>query len=404
VLLDDAGQLRKFHSDAVDEYIEQALNEPELPPLEAFVPLDVNRDGKLDYVLLGASRELEEGVVSAPVYVLLAEAARLSLVQTLELPVADAGQVQTSSFLQPSDVDGDGDWDVVVAVAGVGMGVLVYDADTSETFDAGVDVSDVGSGADAGADAGPADGGTSLAPSVGPYHFRSWGKPIENTSAVALRDHDRDGAVDALLFLEGASAELRMNDGSGDFVAMTTTGLTEGRVGCVDDFDNDGRLDVLAVSDSLVLRLGTSEADDFDQGLELDPEGAVPASSVVCVDMDNDGDLDVVTAGRKGTALHLNRLEPSTVEDSNYYDFKFVGRDGNSAALGTVVEVSTGERTRRQEFVGSGQAHQPASPVSHWGLGKNTTLELVRITWPNGLVREDDDWIANDTVTALQPE
>jgi enediyne biosynthesis protein E4 len=81
-----------------------------------------------------------------------------------------------------------------------------------------------------------------------------------------------------------------------------------------------------------------------------------------------------------------------------------VGRGNNASALGTTVELRVGGDVYRRSHFVSGQAHMPASPLLHFGLGGANVVDEVRVTWPNGEAREDSDWVANDTVTAIQPE
>ena len=416
VILDDGGKVRHFVAQAVDEYGEQTVDLPDLPPLASFALADLNRDGRLDYVFLEAPGDAQPVRLHV---VLGGSAGRFDWVQTLEFTANDE-VTQSAAFLQPADVDADGDWDVVVAAPGLGLGVFVYE-EHANGADAGVEEG-AGARADAGADPdakAPSDGGAyrdagetqpdgeTVAFGDGPFAFRSWssaGEQIDEIAAVILGDMDADGVSEGFFFLEGSRVQLRSDMWPPVLAPAVGRGRPMGSIGCVEDFDNDGRVDILAASDTLDLRRGAKEANTFASALELDPEGAYPAASIVCVDLDNDGDVDVLTSGQKGTALHLNRLEPATTDDARYYDFKFVGRGDNAAALGTRVEVTVGDVTRRRDFVASGQAHLPATPTLHFGLGDDEQLDEVTITWPNGLVRVDTDWVANDTVTALQPE
>lgn len=394
VIIDADGVLRRYDSGSVDEYVEVPLELPEIGPLAAFVLLDFNRDGRLDYVLLEESRSADGGESLAVVHVVRGgKDNTLERVQTLELLPAEGGAAQATAFLQPADVDGDGDWDVVVAAPGVGLGVFLYGEDTAHVQDAGVtELADAG--------------GVEEPPSSGPYSYRPWAEvsdveTVEDTTAIVLRDFDFDGEVDAILF--GEELTLHRGDESGGFHGADVSGLVGGTMGCVDDFNNDGRLDLLSISDELVVRLGNSKG-GFSKGVDLDVKDVVPVSSVVCADLDNDGDVDIVTIGKRGTRVHLNRLEPVEVRDASYLDFQLVGRGGNAPAFGTVVELQTGKRTQRREFVGSGQARQPSSPVLHFGLGTDFVVDEVRVTWPQGTTRKDTEWVAFDSVTAIQPK
>lgn len=402
LVLGTDGKLLKFQNESVDEYSAQSLDLPQVGPIGAFVVLDVNRDGRLDYVLLGEplGGDAGTGAVSLHVYY-GAVGNRFELSQSLTLPSRLEGSEQRTTWLQSTDLDGDGHWDVVFAAPGFGVGALLHAAGSSNTAaDSGR--SDLDGGAEDLIDGGrePVSGGE---PFVVRPLFES-DEVIGETSGVASVDYDSDGDVDLVRFAPGEATSVYVNDGEARLEVADVEGTTAARLGCVEDFDNDGRLDLLMVDKSLVLKTGTSKADSFKEALELDPNTLLPVSSLVCVDMDNDGDVDLVTAGRKGTGLHLNRLEPVMVEGANYFDFRFVGRDGNPAAIGTAVEVTLGKRTQRREYVLSGQAHMPGSPSAHFGLAGSNTLDAVRISWPDGQSTEVSKWSANDTTTSTQPE
>ncbi len=398
LVIDADGVLRRFHADSVDEYSEQSLALPVLAPLTAFVTLDVNRDGRLDFVLSGESTEADGGdETGVHLYVLLgAEGGKYTLAHEQRFTPTGAGQ--QAPFLQPTDVNGDGRWDIVAGIPGVGTGWLEQLEPQPDAGDAGASSSLV---LDAGLDAD--------VPTVQPpelpdsFRFRLLAEDDLDVTGVAFIDYDNDGDVDWFRYSDEETRVFE-NDSAGEFDAESAVnGLGVGGLGCVEDFDNDGRLDVLSASSDIVVKLGTSKS-TFADGVELAPGSELPISSLVCVDLDNDGDVDLLTAGKKGTGLYLNRLEPLEVEGGNYFDFRFVGTDGNAAALGTTVEVNVGKKKVERHFFASGQPFLSASPSVHFGLGSTSAFDKVRITWPDATAIEDTDWIVNDTVTATQPE
>lgn len=397
LVLDEAGQLRRFHSQSIDEYSEQPLELPELLPLAAFTVLDIDRDTRLDLVLLSERVEADAGddaVVT--LYVLLGgEGGSYSLDQRLQFEPADANSPQVTPFLQATELNGDDRWDIVVGVPGVGVGWLKQLA--PGLSEGGVP--------DLSVDAGPdAQAPVPEPVNAGLFRYATLDAGENDVSGVVFIDHDNDGDVDWFRFSADADTQLLDNDGNGVFAAADVAGLASGGLGCVEDFDNDGVLDVLSVGEEIVVKLGTRNPNKFSDGLELTPGSSLPISSLSCVDADNDGDVDLLTGGSKGTGLYLNRLEPLQVQSANYFDFRFVGRDHNSAALGTSVEVQVGKKSFRRHFLGSGQPFLTGSPSVHLGLGAAASFDTVRITWPDGQAVEDSDWTVNDTVTATQPE
>lgn len=411
LVLDADGKLRRFHSEAIDEYSEHPLKFPELEAVTAFTTLDLDRDGRLDYLLLGTPGEGAAEMGTTHVYLLLGEEGnRFTLAEDLVLAHSSAGGGQTTSFLQPLDLNGDGTWEIVVGAPRVGVGVLVQMERAS--VDAGLSApTDAGSDAEGSAVEGNhAEGDAAAAAPVpsGPellsFSLIS-ASENEDTSSAVFIDANADGDVEWFRFSPEDDVEVRVLGSSGAFEPEDQAkGLGVGQLGCVEDFDNDGKLDVLAVGERLVLTLGTSQLGKFSEGLQLEPGSELPVSSLVCVDVDNDGDLDLVTAGRKGTGLYFNRLEPLQSESANYFDFRFVGADDNTPAVGTRVSLTVGKQVRQRDFLISGQAHLPNSPSLHFGLGSETALDKVEVVWPTSKALDDSDWTANDTVTIIQSE
>jgi tetratricopeptide (TPR) repeat protein len=65
----------------------------------------------------------------------------------------------------------------------------------------------------------------------------------------------------------------------------------------------------------------------------------------------------------------------------------------NSFGIGGVMEVRSGLHVQRQII---------ASPVVHVGLGDATSAEVVRITWPNGVLQAEFNAAADQTIAATQ--
>jgi hypothetical protein len=129
--------------------------------------------------------------------------------------------------------------------------------------------------------------------------------PTFGGSGIAAEDVDNDGDVDVLA-LSGAGNALYLNDGKGHFTDVTeAAGLgwkrADGRPGeprqpIIADFDNDGLEDILItyVDDAhrLYRNLGNAKFDDVTDRANLGGKGLVggPASAL---DFDKDGKLDL---------------------------------------------------------------------------------------------------------------
>lgn len=93
-------------------------------------------------------------------------------------------------------------------------------------------------------------------------------------------------------------------------------------------------------------------------------------------DLDDDGDLDLIVGGIDGVLIldnaagnQNNWLKLYAVGDSNY-------RGGSDhTGLGTVAELKVGGQYQAQVVTGQ---------VTHFGLGRRSQADLLRVVWPNG--------------------
>lgn len=244
-------------------------------------------------------------------------------------------------------------------------------------------------------------------------------KPLPDAKDLAASDLDRDGDLDLVLahaggiawldnlrqgrFAERAIAQGRPaqavesadldNDGRPDLIAAGPGGLTAWRnrggsfepwalAGLPDkpiedvlafDADNDGRLDLAATGPSGVIVLGQRGS-----GLEPLPiEGVASGTALAAADLDADGDLDLLASGKSG----LHRLENDGGNKNHWLSVRLKAlTQGNSKnnveGLGSVLEVRSGLAYQFREATGQ---------VVHFGLGKRTQPDLLRVTWTNGV-------------------
>ena len=100
-------------------------------------------------------------------------------------------------------------------------------------------------------------------------------------------------------------------------------------------------------------------------------------------DLDNDGDLELITN---------NTNEPATVwqnhggetNSNNYLQIQLKGPVGNPFGVGAKVFVETGKSIQVQEQFLTRGYQSSVDPILHFGLGKNKTAEKIRVIWPDG--------------------
>jgi hypothetical protein len=128
---------------------------------------------------------------------------------------------------------------------------------------------------------------------------------------------------------------------------------------------------------------GHSECVDSDTDVIV--YGALGSRSSVIFDLDEDGDLDIITNefGSVPQVL-LSNLSNELGDDLNFIKVKLTGTTSNRDALGARVVVSAGGQQWTQVNDGkSGYLAQSSMPL-YFGLGDATAIDSIDITWPNG--------------------
>ena len=111
--------------------------------------------------------------------------------------------------------------------------------------------------------------------------------------------------------------------------------------------------------------------------------GALGSRSSVIFDLDNDGDLDVVTNEFNSEPMVLVS-DLSEKKKIHFLKVKLVGTKSNRSGLGSVVTVVTGDRRYTKVHDGqSGYLSQSLYPL-YFGLGDAESADRIEVRWPSG--------------------
>lgn len=107
------------------------------------------------------------------------------------------------------------------------------------------------------------------------------------------------------------------------------------------------------------------------------------SNSAAYVDLDNDGDLDVVTNNIEGEPfLYENRSSEESTR-GGYLNVRLRGPENNVNAIGASVIVYAGEQRQRYEYYpGRGFQSSALSPL-HLGLGDTLGVDSILVVWPD---------------------
>lgn len=154
----------------------------------------------------------------------------------------------------------------------------------------------------------------------------------------------------------------------------------------VADYDNDGNLDLFFTTvygvasfgrkNNAVLFRNDGEFSVKDVTATAELARLPPTYQAAWADFDNDGDLDLATAGK----IFQNQGTPH-----GWLKVRLVG-DGktiNHSAIGAQVRVAIGDKTMtRQVETGTGEGNQSEMTL-HFGLGDHKGSVDIEVFWPN---------------------
>lgn len=108
------------------------------------------------------------------------------------------------------------------------------------------------------------------------------------------------------------------------------------------------------------------------------------SSGAVYVDLDMDGDLELVVNNIDQPAfIYKNQSREKDSVASNYLQIKLEGEMDNLSGIGATIEVHTAEDIQvkqQQPFRGF---QSTVSKILHFGIGDNTDVDRVKVTWPD---------------------
>ncbi|WP_051662806.1 VCBS repeat-containing protein [Flavobacterium sp. KJJ] len=120
------------------------------------------------------------------------------------------------------------------------------------------------------------------------------------------------------------------------------------------------------------------------------------SNGVAYVDLDNDGDLDLVV---NNIDDYASVFENSSSKRNNYIKVNFKGNTKNTFGLGNRVYVKTKKGTQMQELTLTRGFQSSVAPELHFGVGKDKTVDEVKVVWSNGKVQKLANVKVNQTLT-----
>ncbi len=145
---------------------------------------------------------------------------------------------------------------------------------------------------------------------------------------------------------------------------------------------------------------GTDSLNFIDRSKDWIAKDTLVSGATAMGDLDNDGDLDLVTNNINSAAtLYINQ----TNGDANYLKIRLRFPGKNSFGIGTkILSYHKGILQFKELYTVRG-FQASSEPIIHFGYGKNTKVDSLRILWPDNTTQVLKNVDVNQTLI-IQPE
>ena len=135
----------------------------------------------------------------------------------------------------------------------------------------------------------------------------------------------------------------------------------------------------------------------------VDVVGALGTRASVVFDLDDDGDLDIVTNEfNDGPTVLISDL--SEQKEIRYLKIRLRGRQTNRDGLGSIVQVTAGKDVYTRHHDGkSGYLAQSSLPL-YFGLNDHQKVDKIEVIWPTGRHQILDDGITLNSLLEIEEE
>jgi len=129
--------------------------------------------------------------------------------------------------------------------------------------------------------------------------------------------------------------------------------------------------------------------------------GTLGTRTSAIVDLDNDGDLDIVT-GEFNAQPQLLVSDLADNQAVHWLKVRLVGSEANRDGLGaTVVVHAAGQRYSQTHDGKSGYLSQSSIPL-YFGIGEASSIDSITVTWPGGHTQEFGEQLPSNGVLVLE--
>lgn len=240
------------------------------------------------------------------------------------------------------------------------------------------------------------------------------------THDLAIGDINNDGTLELYLhnvgLLQGgrdlpAHSNMLLNRNQGELLDITASaGLADltDKAGAspetaveLVDLDNDGDLDLLRVSNQHILMLNQGDGIFVDAtariGDYIISTGGGNQSSLSLVDYNRDGFADAFF----GHGPSVGQTNRNTGNANHWLQVVLTGQQSNRYGVGARVVVASGDR-RQTRWIGGLPDHKQRELMAAFGLGDRAIVDFLEVHWPSGQIDRLQDIAADQRVRIIE--
>ena len=122
------------------------------------------------------------------------------------------------------------------------------------------------------------------------------------------------------------------------------------------------------------------------------------SNGAVYVDLDNDGDLELVV-NNINEAAHVYENRTSRLTKHHFLRIKLIGSEANPNGIGATLRLRySGQQQFYEHYLNRGY-ESSVDPVAHFGLGDAAVVDSLEVQWPDGTFQLLQDVPANQLLT-----